>query len=50
MENQISVEKVSAGYLINRYGKYGTMRFFQIDNKEELQTLINLLQGLLDDR
>lgn len=47
MEGDLTCEKVTSGFIINREGKYGSSTFFLLKNKEELEKITTELFKLL---
>lgn len=46
-EGSLTFEKVPSGYTITRHGKYGSMQFFLLKDREELIMTIEGLKDLL---
>lgn len=47
-ENDLTFEKVPSGYTITRHGKFGSMQFFLLKNRDELNKTIDGLKLLLN--
>lgn len=49
-EGSLTCEKVPSGFTVTRHGKFGSMQFFLLKNREELaQTIENLTELLNKD-
>lgn len=47
-ENDLTFEKVPSGYTITRHGKFGSMQFFLLKNRDELNKTVDGLKLLLN--
>lgn len=47
-EGDLTFEKVPSGYTITRHGKFGSMQFFLLKNRDELNKTIDGLKLLLN--
>ena len=47
-EGELTFEKVPSGYTLTRHGKYGSMQFFLLKNRTELNQTIEGLTILLN--
>jgi hypothetical protein len=47
-ENDLTFEKVLSGYTITRHGKFGSMQFFLLKNRDALNKTVDGLKLLLN--